>query len=244
MKESKISLINLQEGKSMSNYTRMFRGKMRMSTCRIILITSLAWLLIDVIIIMRYTDGLGGGIFKKNTQSEVAIRRNRRKYARKWKHEQREKCIIERVHEKTNRSTLIARPHQARFFVWIMKLSSRKTRKKRKAMSQSVVCGSFHVVSKQFTSDCTFEFIYQIAVEIAKRQISRTACIFAGKTMKREISFPFFCADESDFCIRWSRFWVDWGKKKSSTTSWNWLGGRWNWSSDLWRWLGISVGFW
>lgn len=72
MKESKISLINLQEqGKSMSNYTRMFRGKMRMSTCRIILITSLAWLLIDVIIIMRYTDGLGGGIFKKNTQNEV-----------------------------------------------------------------------------------------------------------------------------------------------------------------------------
>lgn len=48
----------------------MFRGKMRMSTCRIILITSLAWLLIDVIIIMKYTDGLGGGIFKKS-QSEV-----------------------------------------------------------------------------------------------------------------------------------------------------------------------------
>jgi hypothetical protein len=53
----------------------MFRGKMRMSTCRIILITSLAWLLIDVIIIMRYTDGLSGGIFKKNTQSEVSIRK-------------------------------------------------------------------------------------------------------------------------------------------------------------------------
>jgi hypothetical protein len=73
MKESKISLINLQEeGKSMSNYARMFRGKMRMSTCRIILITSLAWLLIDVIIIMRYTDGLSGGIFKKSTQNEVS----------------------------------------------------------------------------------------------------------------------------------------------------------------------------
>lgn len=50
----------------------MFRGKMRMSTCRIILITSLAWLLIDVIIIMRYTDGLGGGIFKKTPQNEVS----------------------------------------------------------------------------------------------------------------------------------------------------------------------------
>jgi hypothetical protein len=73
MKESKISLINLREqGKSMSNYTRMFRGKMRMSTCRIILITSLAWLLIDVIIIMRYTDGLGGGIFKKSAKNEVS----------------------------------------------------------------------------------------------------------------------------------------------------------------------------
>jgi hypothetical protein len=70
MKETKISLINLQEqGKSMSNYARMFRGKMRMSTCRIILITSLAWLLIDVIIIMKYTDGLG---FKKSHENEVS----------------------------------------------------------------------------------------------------------------------------------------------------------------------------
>lgn len=56
----------------MSNYTRMFRGKMRMSTCRIILITSLAWLLIDVIIIMKYTDGLNGGIFKKTRENEVS----------------------------------------------------------------------------------------------------------------------------------------------------------------------------
>jgi hypothetical protein len=73
MKESKISLINLQEqGKSMSNYTRMFRGKMRVSTCRIILITSLAWLLIDVILIMKYADGLGGGIFKKSQENEVS----------------------------------------------------------------------------------------------------------------------------------------------------------------------------
>lgn len=74
MKESKISLISLREReKSMSNYSRMFRGKMRMSTCRIILITSLAWLLIDVIIIMKYTDGLGGGLFKKSQEvSELA----------------------------------------------------------------------------------------------------------------------------------------------------------------------------
>jgi hypothetical protein len=72
MKESKISLINLREqGKSMTSYTRMFRGKMRMSTCRIILVTSLAWLLIDVIIIMKYTDGLSGGLFKKSRENEV-----------------------------------------------------------------------------------------------------------------------------------------------------------------------------
>jgi hypothetical protein len=77
MKESRISLINLQpeQGNSMSNLARMFRGKMRMSTCRIILITSLAWLLIDVIIIMRYTDGLNGGIFKKSSHSEVSERK-------------------------------------------------------------------------------------------------------------------------------------------------------------------------
>lgn len=61
----------------MTNYTRMFRGKMRMSTCRIILITSLAWLLIDVILIMKYTDGLNGGIFKKSRDSEVSELENR-----------------------------------------------------------------------------------------------------------------------------------------------------------------------
>lgn len=55
----------------MTSYTRMFRGKMRMSTCRIILVTSLAWLLIDVIIIMKYTDGLSGGLFKKSRENEV-----------------------------------------------------------------------------------------------------------------------------------------------------------------------------
>lgn len=71
-----VSYINLhQDNKkaSMSGYSRMFRGKLRMSTCRIILITSLAWLLIDVIIIMKYTDGLNGGIFRKSKLSEVSV---------------------------------------------------------------------------------------------------------------------------------------------------------------------------
>lgn len=76
MKTEKISYINLQQSDrgSMSSYTRMFRGRIRMSTCRIILITSLAWLLVDVILIMKYTDGLNGGIFKNSKRDhEVSI---------------------------------------------------------------------------------------------------------------------------------------------------------------------------
>lgn len=42
------------------NYSRMFRGKIRTNTCRIVLLTSLVWLLIDVILIMNYADCLGG----------------------------------------------------------------------------------------------------------------------------------------------------------------------------------------
>lgn len=53
--------------------TRMFRGRIRMSTCRIILITSLAWLLIDVIIIMKYTDTLGSGLFKRSNEYNVEV---------------------------------------------------------------------------------------------------------------------------------------------------------------------------
>jgi hypothetical protein len=56
-----------------TNYSRMFRGRIRMSTCRIILITSLAWLLIDVIIIMKYTDTLGSGLFKRSNEYNVEV---------------------------------------------------------------------------------------------------------------------------------------------------------------------------
>jgi polypeptide N-acetylgalactosaminyltransferase len=45
-----------------------------MSTCRIVLVTSLAWLLIDVILIMKYTDGLNGGIFKRSKDNEVRVK--------------------------------------------------------------------------------------------------------------------------------------------------------------------------
>ena len=75
MRTDKVSYINLHQDNlkaSMSGYSRMFRGKLRMSTCRIILITSLAWLLIDVILIMKYTDGLNGGIFRKSKANEVS----------------------------------------------------------------------------------------------------------------------------------------------------------------------------
>lgn len=42
----------------MTNVTlsRMFRGKVRSNTCRIIILTSIVWLLIDVVVLMRYAD--------------------------------------------------------------------------------------------------------------------------------------------------------------------------------------------
>uniref|UniRef100_A0A182F6A7 Uncharacterized protein n=1 Tax=Anopheles albimanus TaxID=7167 RepID=A0A182F6A7_ANOAL len=45
------------------NFSRMFRGKFRTNTCRIVLLTSLVWLLIDVILIVNYADcpSSGGG---------------------------------------------------------------------------------------------------------------------------------------------------------------------------------------
>uniref|UniRef100_A0A182IBL7 Uncharacterized protein n=2 Tax=gambiae species complex TaxID=44542 RepID=A0A182IBL7_ANOAR len=41
----------------------MFRGKIRTNTCRIVVLTSLVWLLIDVILIVKYADcpSTGGG---------------------------------------------------------------------------------------------------------------------------------------------------------------------------------------
>lgn len=42
----------------MTNVTlsRMFRGKVRSNTCRIIILTSIVWLLIDVVVLMHYVD--------------------------------------------------------------------------------------------------------------------------------------------------------------------------------------------
>lgn len=43
---------------TMTNVTlsRMFRGKVRSNTCRIIILTSIVWLLIDVVVLMRYVN--------------------------------------------------------------------------------------------------------------------------------------------------------------------------------------------
>lgn len=46
---------NLPKAMTSINITRMFRGKIRSNTCRIILLTSLVWLIIDFIILAHYS---------------------------------------------------------------------------------------------------------------------------------------------------------------------------------------------
>ncbi|XP_063698586.1 polypeptide N-acetylgalactosaminyltransferase 5 isoform X2 [Culicoides brevitarsis] len=57
------------------SFRRMFRGRLRTSTCRIIVLTSLVWLLIDVILIMNYTDCIGSNSFlcKKSGEYDVEL---------------------------------------------------------------------------------------------------------------------------------------------------------------------------
>lgn len=55
------------------NFTRMFRSKLRTNTCRIVLLTSLVWLLIDVILLMHYADFLGGSVGKKTGEYDVEV---------------------------------------------------------------------------------------------------------------------------------------------------------------------------
>lgn len=56
------------------NFSRMFRGKVRSNTCRIILITSLVWLLIDIILIMHYSDCIGNGwSCRKSNEYDVEV---------------------------------------------------------------------------------------------------------------------------------------------------------------------------
>lgn len=55
------------------HFRRMFRGRIRTSTCRIIVLTSLVWLLIDVILIMNYTDCIGSNSFLCKKPGEYAV---------------------------------------------------------------------------------------------------------------------------------------------------------------------------
>uniref|UniRef100_A0A336K344 Polypeptide N-acetylgalactosaminyltransferase n=1 Tax=Culicoides sonorensis TaxID=179676 RepID=A0A336K344_CULSO len=56
---------------------RMLRGKIRASTCRIIVLTSFVWLLIDIIIIMNYIDCTGSNSFlcRKSGEYNVEVTR-------------------------------------------------------------------------------------------------------------------------------------------------------------------------
>lgn len=53
--------------------SRMFRGKMRTNTCRIILLTSLVWLVVDVVLLMRYADFFNS-VEKRAGEYDVEVR--------------------------------------------------------------------------------------------------------------------------------------------------------------------------
>lgn len=55
------------------SYSRMFRGKIRLSTCRIVIITSLVWLLIDVVLIMNYADCMGSNTWLCKRSNEYTV---------------------------------------------------------------------------------------------------------------------------------------------------------------------------
>lgn len=50
----------------------MFNGKLRVHTCRVILLTSLVWFLVDVVILSFYSDCQGGAC-KKAGETDVII---------------------------------------------------------------------------------------------------------------------------------------------------------------------------
>ncbi|KAF4518103.1 hypothetical protein B566_EDAN007804 [Ephemera danica] len=52
----------------------MFRTKMRMHTCKVILLTSLAWFLIDVMVLMYYTECVGSGCASEVTKASKSER--------------------------------------------------------------------------------------------------------------------------------------------------------------------------
>lgn len=54
----------------------MFRSKIRIHTCRVILLTSLVWFLVDVVVLTFYSDCLGGSC-KKTSEYDVEIVHNK-----------------------------------------------------------------------------------------------------------------------------------------------------------------------
>lgn len=50
----------------------MFHGKLRIHTCRVILLTSLVWFLVDVVVLSFYSDCIGGSC-KKAGETDVIV---------------------------------------------------------------------------------------------------------------------------------------------------------------------------
>lgn len=59
----------------MTNVTlsRMFRGKVRSNTCRIIILTSIVWLLVDVVVLMHYVDLFSSNTGRRTGEYEVEV---------------------------------------------------------------------------------------------------------------------------------------------------------------------------
>lgn len=50
----------------------LFPGRLRIHTCRVILLTSLVWFLVDVVVLSFYSECLGGSCNKKDVDQAVA----------------------------------------------------------------------------------------------------------------------------------------------------------------------------
>lgn len=48
----------------------MFHGRFRLQTCKIIIVTSLVWFLLDIVLLMYFTDCPGGWACEKNKNQE------------------------------------------------------------------------------------------------------------------------------------------------------------------------------
>lgn len=56
--------------------SRFLRGNLRSTTCRIVLLTSIVWLIVDVVVLMRYSDyfsatGRRAGEFDVEVSSDI-----------------------------------------------------------------------------------------------------------------------------------------------------------------------------